>query len=357
MTADTLRAILDLARWAPSGDNTQPWRFEIVSANHVVVHGFDTRSYCVYDLDGHSSQMAIGALLESIRIAASGYSLVAEMARRTDTPDTRPTFDVRFEAAPVPRNALIDYLPVRCVQRRALRTRRLAEDEKRSLEASVGPRYRVLWLEGLSRRWRAARLLWRNAGLRLTIPEAYEVHRDIIEWHARFSEDRIPEQALGANWLSARLMQFAMKRWSRVAFMNRWLGGTLVPRVELDLAPGLACAAHFMIAADSRPKAIDDYVAAGEAMQRFWLTASALVLQLQPEMTPLIFARYAAEKRSFSRLPNAQPVALAIAEGLAELFGTAAAACGVFMGRIGAGPAASARSLRLPLEKLVVHTP
>jgi nitroreductase len=21
--------ILDLARWAPSGDNTQPWRFEI----------------------------------------------------------------------------------------------------------------------------------------------------------------------------------------------------------------------------------------------------------------------------------------------------------------------------------------
>jgi hypothetical protein len=311
----------------------------------------------VYDLDGHSSQMAIGALLESIRIAASGYSLVAEMARRTDTPDTRPTFDVRFEAEPVPRNALIDYLPVRCVQRRALRTRRLAEDEKSSLEASVGARYRVLWLEGLSRRWRAARLLWRNAGLRLTIPEAYEVHRDIIEWHARFSEDRIPEQALGANWLSARLMQFAMKRWSRVAFMNRWLGGTLVPRVELDLAPGLACAAHFMIAADNRPKAIDDYVAAGEAMQRFWLTASALGLQLQPEMTPLIFARYAAEERSFSRLPNAQAVALAIAEGVAELFGTAAAACGVFMGRIGAGPAASARSLRLPLEKLVVHTP
>ena len=351
----TTREILDRARWAPSGDNTQPWRFEILSANHVVVHGFDTRSHCVYDLDGHSSHMAIGALLESIRIAASGYGLVAAVTRRIDVPETQPTFEVRFDTGAVDRSALIDYLPKRCVQRRPLRTRPLTEAEKRSLEASVGRPYRVLWLEGLRQRWRAARLLWRNAGLRLTTPEAYEVHRDIIEWHARFSENRIPEQALGASWLTARVMQFAMKRWSRIAFMNRWLGGTIVPRIELDLIPSLACAAHFLITAERRPQTIDHYVAAGEAMQRFWLTTAALGLQLQPEMTPLIFARYAAQHRPFSSVLQAQPAAAAIAAGLAELFGAAAAACGVFMGRIGAGAAASARSLRLPLDKLLVQ--
>ena len=52
-----LEQILDLARWAPSGDNTQPWRFERVDDLHVVVHGFDTRDHCVYDLTGHPSQM------------------------------------------------------------------------------------------------------------------------------------------------------------------------------------------------------------------------------------------------------------------------------------------------------------
>lgn len=69
--------ILDVARWAPSGDNTQPWRFEIVDKLHFIVHGFDTRDHCVYDLDGHPSQMAIGALLENIEIAATewGYSV------------------------------------------------------------------------------------------------------------------------------------------------------------------------------------------------------------------------------------------------------------------------------------------
>ncbi|MEO8996576.1 MAG: nitroreductase family protein, partial [Nitrosospira sp.] len=45
--------ILELARWAPSGDNTQPWRFEIIDERHLVIHAFDTRDHCIYDLDGH----------------------------------------------------------------------------------------------------------------------------------------------------------------------------------------------------------------------------------------------------------------------------------------------------------------
>ena len=77
-----LLRILDLARWAPSGDNTQPWRFEIVADDHIAIHGFDTRDRVIYDFDGHPSQMAHGALLETLRIAASGFQLEAEWARR-----------------------------------------------------------------------------------------------------------------------------------------------------------------------------------------------------------------------------------------------------------------------------------
>jgi len=69
---ETLLKILDLARWAPSGDNTQPWRFEIVSDKHLAIHGNDTRDWCVYDFNGHASHMAHGALLETLRIAATG---------------------------------------------------------------------------------------------------------------------------------------------------------------------------------------------------------------------------------------------------------------------------------------------
>ena len=46
-------------------------------------------------------------------------------------------------------------------------------------------------------RWR--RLLFVQARLRLVTPEAYRVHRDVIEWDARFSADRVPDQALGVE--------------------------------------------------------------------------------------------------------------------------------------------------------------
>jgi len=39
----TLRDILDLARWAPSGDTTQVWRFEVLAPDHVAVHFHETR--------------------------------------------------------------------------------------------------------------------------------------------------------------------------------------------------------------------------------------------------------------------------------------------------------------------------
>ena len=83
----TVEQILNLGRWAPSGDNTQPWRFEIVDDLRVVVHGFDTRDHCVYDLDGHPSQISLGALLETISIAASAHGLRVDSSRRSTLPN------------------------------------------------------------------------------------------------------------------------------------------------------------------------------------------------------------------------------------------------------------------------------
>ena len=91
--------ILDLARWAPSGDNSQPWRFEILDDDHVRVHAFDTRRDCVYDLEGHASQLSVGALLQTIRIAAAAHQRVARIVRRREAPVEAPVFDVRFELA------------------------------------------------------------------------------------------------------------------------------------------------------------------------------------------------------------------------------------------------------------------
>ncbi len=351
-----LSSILDLARWAPSGDNTQPWRFEVVAARRIVVHGFDTRAHCVYDLDGHPSQISLGALLENMAIGASAHGLRMDVARRADSPDARPTFDVAF--APDPRlvpDPLAACIAQRSVQRRAMRMRALTANEKSALEGSLPAAYGILWLEGLRKRIATASLMSRHTRLRLTMPEAHSVHSTVIEWNARYSETGIPDQALGVDPVTARLMHWIMGSWRRVEFFNTFLAGTLAPRIQMDWIPGIACAAHFVILAADPPAGTDDYVAAGRAMQRFWLTATLLGLQVQPEMTPLIFSRYVREGMAFSTKEGMLEHARSLAARVDALVGDANGARAVFMGRIGAGPPAAARSIRRPLADLMLR--
>src|SRR5574340_24903 len=345
--------ILELARWAPSGDNTQPWRFEVIDDHRLVVHGFDTRDHCVYDLDGHSSQIAHGALLETLSIAASAHGLRAEIRRRPDSPDSHPDYHVELiPDSAIRPDPLLPHIPQRSVQRRPLRTTPLTAAQKQALQDAIG-RHTVRWFEGGTQRWRLARLMFDNAKLRLTLPEAYPVHRDIIEWDARVSEDRVPDRALGLDAMTLRLMRWVMASWRRVEFFNTWLAGHLAPRIEMDLLPGVFCAAHFAILADKPPATVDDYVAAGRAVQRFWLTATGLGLQLQPEMTPLIFARYSNEDRLFSSMHRAAETAAKLGERLSRVLPEPQIGRVVFLGRIGNGQIAASRSLRLPLEKLL----
>ena len=351
--SNSLDRILDLARWAPSGDNTQPWRFEVIDDRQFVIHAHDTRDWCVYDLDGHASQIAIGALLETIAIAASGEGLRAVFERKEDAPEHRPLIRVILEPDDsLQPDVLLPFVRVRSTQRRPLSTRSLTTQEKDRLEAAVAPGFRVVWLEGTRTKWRVARLLSRNAKIRLTIPEAYEVHRRIIEWDAQFSRDRIPDQAVGMNPLGLRLMRWAMARWERVRRLNRYAGGTWLPRIELDFLPAVGCAAHFLIVSDGPLRSVDDYLAGGRAVQRFWLTATALGLQLQPEMTPLIFSRYVREARPFSRDDSAEPEARRLVDAWNRLLPPGVLEAAVFMGRIGEGRIAKSRSLRLPMSTL-----
>lgn len=356
---EPLREILELARWAPSGDNTQPWRFEPLGASSLRVKGFDTREHCVYDLDGRPSRVSIGAMLETLRIAASLSGMRADVRRDRSAPESTPVFDVDFIFDPdVSPHPLAPFIRSRSVQRRPLSTRPLSASEKRTLEAAAGPGFRVHWFEAPVLRRRFARLMFRSAGIRLSIEEAYRVHASVIEWNASESCDKIPDAAIGLDPLSLLMMRWTMRSWARTRFVSRYLGGTLPPRLQLDLLPAFFCAGHVVISAEKESSGseerLDADFAAGEAVQRFWLTTESLGLFHQPELTPLVFSRYAAEGRRFTRNDAARRNAVGVRDELAALVGEEVLHRAVWIGRIGAGQRARARSLRLPLEALIL---
>lgn len=351
-----MQGILDQARWAPSGDNTQPWRFEIVDDNHVVIHGYDTRDHCVYDLKGHASQLALGTLLETITIAATEYGMQSHVQTRTGQPDTNPVFDISFTENPdIKLDPLLPHITSRTVQRRPMLTRAINSRERKRLEDAVGTGFHVIWLESFRDRLRVAQLLFRNGGLRLTLPEAFKTHSSIIQWDSDLSEDRIPAKAVGLDPIAMHLMRWAMGSWKRVNFMNRFMAGTLIPKIELDFVTGIACASHFIIMAKKPPETLDDFVTAGRSVQRFWLTATSLNMQLQPEMTPLIFHSYVRNNIEFSTNRRSQKLAKKLALQLETVAAPESIEHAVFMGRIGSGPTPTARSVRLPLDQLILQ--
>lgn len=355
---NAIERILERARWAPSGDNTQPWRFELLRDDHVAIHAFDTRDHCVYDINGRPSQIAVGALLETLQIAASTEGLKADIERRADAPETQPVFDVRLVPdSTVQPSVLAPHIEERSVHRRSMSTQALNPDQKRNLEAAVGGDYRVVWLEDFASRFAVARLLYRFAKLRLTMPEAYFVHRSVIAWNSRYSEDKVPDQAIGLDPMTLGLMRWVMQSWQRVSFFNKYLAGSILPRLELDLVPGLACAAHFIIVAARPAQTIDDYVAAGRAVQRFWLSATRLGLALQPEMTPLIFTAYVRGGQRFSKVEDLWPLACRLADALDRLCGEQITQRAVFLGRVGYAKPYPSRSLRRALAALKTSAP
>jgi hypothetical protein len=347
--------VIAIARWAPSGDNAQPWRFTLPDPEHIVVHGFDTRDHCIYDLQGHASQLALGALLETFSLAGSRLGVRVAAERRMD--QSGLTFELTLTEEPgMAEDPLHPYIESRTTQRRPISTRALTQREKEGLTGAMAQDFEVLWFEGVGGRWRMTRLLLESAGLRLALPEAYKTHRDAIDWTSRESNDRIPISAVGFNPMSARLTRWAMRRWERVALLNR-LGGSLAARLELDGVPGMLCGAHFVILAPQQPKEIDDYVAAGRNVQRFWLAATGLGLQLQPQTTPLIFHEYVRDQVAFTQVSSLLDKARKVSARLGELMGAETLDRAVFMGRIGDGPAPRFRSTRLSLPELLGPIP
>jgi hypothetical protein len=319
-----------------------------------VVHGFDTREWCVYDLDGRASQMAVGALLETLRLAGTLHGVRIDCQRReNDLDETHLRFDVRLIDAPqIVPDPLAQAIKSRCVQRRAHSTKTLSLEERRRLEDAIAPHFSVRWFAIPAERRRMAWLMFENANIRLTCPEAYAVHKSIIDWGQRYSADRIPEYAVGVDRLTGKLMRWVMASWPRVAFFNRYLMGTVLPRIQLDLIPGLRCAAHFALIAPQAPTTVDHAIAAGSAMQRFWLEATMAGLQLQPEMTPVIFSRYVSNGIGFSQSPESISMAARLSHKLANCMPDIDPFRIIFIGRCGFGNPATSRSLRLELSEL-----
>jgi len=353
-----LEQILDEARWAPSGDNAQPWRFEITPAGSIVIHVRDESDSNVYDKGGAPTLVSVGCLVECIRLAASRFGRSIHWQYSLLDAHTHK-LNIEFATeGDTPIDPLRAFVGSRSVDRRPYALTRITSEQKQSLGSALGDGYEIHWFESLSDRFVISQLCMRASHIRLSIPEAHAIHVRIIDWQNRLSEWGIPASAIGLDPITLGLMKWALKNWDRVAWMNRYLNGTLIPRIEMDLLPGLFCGAHFMIFSKNSSSPLTgplDCIDFGIRFQRLWLTVAQLGLVMQPEFAPVIFSRYGRASKPYSVDPEATSWARHLAERIDRLSGPSDSRNLAMMGRIGTvKKRQQARSIRRPLSEMII---
>ncbi len=352
--------ILEIARWAPSGDNIQPWRFEITSDSSLVIHIPESDILDIYDYAGIPSKVSLGCLIENIRLAAGIHSLSIQWSYQSI--QDKEQLKVALHPLALPeKEPLFEFIALRSVDRNHYHNIRLTCAQKSKLEHSVGSEFSIHWFETDADRWQLSRLNATTTHNRFGLPEAIKVHRHILDWENNYSTNRIPVNSIGVSALTKFIMKWVMRTPKRAEFiLGKIPGSTLIPQLEMDLLPGMQCGAHFMLMA-KKPNLDNDpaiQIRSGIALQRFWLTASQLGLAMQPSIATLCFAYYGRNDVKFS----VQPSALARARKFSLRFSEFCQTKNIipdqvlFMGRIGLpiNEVLKSRSTRMSVKELTI---
>lgn len=336
-----IKNVLNIARWAPSGDNCQPWRFEILSQTKALIHGFTPVEVAEYDSGNYSySHFAHGCLLKTIELAASGLGLEALLRVSDQSTSAHPIYEVELQKSNSEPDPLSHYLLKRVSNRFFYKTTAVPIQVKRVLEESVKPDFSLIWLEGFSKKRAFASLNYDFA--RFAKPQL----AGIIEWNAQFSKDHLPDEALGLDSMNLRIVRFLFSNKQRLEFARNYLGADVISALTGFYIPSLLCGAHVAIIQEKPPQNYIDFTETGKAFQKFWLQVAQLGLSMQMETGPIAFSRIVWDGLT------KDPTAVRMAHKLEKLLGEENAKKTVMLVRIGYGKEPQGRSVRLSLDEL-----
>lgn len=346
------RWLVEHAVLAPSGGNTQPWRFRFAGGRlDCAVDG--ERAMMFLDVDGLASRVALGAAVENIALAAARLGFAADVQATAEGARIEFRNERSLRNAPA---ALYEAIARRVTNRRRA-------DAPRPLDAAVQS---ALAAAAAERGGRARFVVGRDGlatvGALVGCAERVamfspRMHRDLFG-ELRFSPDEIrrTRDGLDVATLEVGALDRAVLTILRDPAVPACLraldaGAALTrPGRERMLASSAAC----LLTIDGDGDGDGRWLDGGRALERFWLTATTLGIGVHPEaMLPYLITRArrhpetleARERDELSRL----------AAGLDESFGdTRGDALVLLMRLVVAAEPETARSLRRPVDDVLV---
>jgi nitroreductase len=346
--ADPIDLIVDAARWAPSGGNIQPWRFE-ADESQIRLYLVPERTTTM-DVLHRGSYVAIGAALLNARVAAASLKNLGECQL---FPEGSPSHHVAtlmvgdstdYELAPLePR------VRTRVANRQMGDAGTVDEEIVKALTRGVEREGAKLLLATTRDRIDGmADLLAESDRIRFLLPT---LHREMV------GELRFPGRDSLDEGLDVRTLELSPPEMAALELLRR-------PDVMEHLADwragqGLGARTRAVVGSSSALAVVTVprsdpawYVRGGSAVERMWLTAELHGLAVQP-VSPVFL--YAVDEKDFLRLGGERHVdtLFDLSKRFNEFWDLDDDEHVALLLRLSHAPPPSTRSARLPLSELL----
>lgn len=135
MKADDFNFFVECAIKAPSGHNTQPWKFENIE-NGIIIHPDFSRALPIVDSDNHALYISLGCALENIIIAASTRGLESTVHYPVDAKSSIKVLFNTDNKSNVTKDPLYDLISTRQVNRSKYSDKEIFNEDLQKLSSS-----------------------------------------------------------------------------------------------------------------------------------------------------------------------------------------------------------------------------
>lgn len=346
---DFQNRIVEAAIRAPSGDNCQPWRFHFETEHSVRIAADLKRAKSFFDYENRATTLSIGASIENMRLqaASEGFGTEPAYAGEDDNEKYATLSFLRNDAIRVSRTR-VAALFERTVNRRPfLPTTIVPSIRVRLLEEPVdGVTVHMITDRRAISHW--AEVIEIADRIRYSHPLIHEELFSKLLFNRETAQDvrmGLEIDRLGVGPLGGMLLRW-LRPWHRVQRLSRWGLIRLLARQSGLLARSTGALVLVTVARSAR----QDWIRAGEQVQRLWIKAQELGLQTHPMPVALYLdQRYHSEGlKDF--LASHQHLLQRLRNRVADLIPSGT---GAMIFRLGWGWPMRGQSVRLPMERFV----
>lgn len=286
---EDIKKILEVAVWAPSGDNSQPWYFEI---ENDTIHIFYTPNvdHEILNFRDSGSFIAHGGLVENISIASKQYGYDTEIKLFPNKKDPNQTASITLKHSSDKGHLLFSSIKNRCTNRRMYKNTPLTEEQQKEIftlkNSLPEPCISLSFIDNPKERQVIGRVSSVMEEIALQHKDLHKIFFKTILWdHKKANEG---EKGLHISTLELPLpiqkIFVLLKKWSVMKLFNL-IGFHKVAAVGNAKTYASGALTGIVITEQESP---ESYINVGRVMQRVWLTATKLGLSLQP-VTGLLF--------------------------------------------------------------------